>query len=87
MAKNLLSDEKIKELAKSINADETTFANYFKIFQALYDSANPTSFTNYFHSVSLFELEDINKIKNEDSFLKAISSFINEVTFNKKNIL
>ena len=35
----------------------------------------------------LFELEDINKIKNEDSFLKAISSFINEVTFNKKNIL
>ena len=87
MAKNLFSDEKIKELAKSINADETTFANYFKIFQALYDSANPTSFTNYFHSVSLFELEDINKIKNEDSFLKAISSFINEVTFNKKNIL
>ena len=52
MAKNLLSDEKIKELAKSINADETSFINYFKIFQALYDSANPTSFTNYSHSVS-----------------------------------
>lgn len=86
MAKNLLSEEKIKELAKSQNADETSFTNYFKIFQTLYDSANPTSFTNYFHSVSLFELENVNKIKNEDSFLKAIASFINEVTFNKKKI-
>jgi hypothetical protein len=86
MAKNILSEDKIKELAKSLNADEVSFVNYFKIFQALYDTANPTSFTNYFHKVSLFELENVNKIKNEDSFLKAIATFINEVTFNKKKI-
>jgi hypothetical protein len=49
MAKNLLSEEKMKELAKSISADEVSFVNYLKIFQALYDTSNPTSFTNYFH--------------------------------------
>ena len=86
MAKNLLSEEKIKELAKSVSAEEASFVNYFKIFQSLYDSSNPTSFANYFHKVSLFELENVNKIKNEDSFLKAISSFINEVTYDKKKI-
>ena len=86
MAKNLLSEEKIKELAKSVSAEEVSFVNYFKIFQSLYDSSNPTSFANYFHKVSLFELENVNKIKNEDSFLKAISSFINEVTYDKKKI-
>ena len=86
MAKNLLSEEKMKELAKSVSADEVSFVNYFKIFQALYDTSNPTSFTNYFHKVSLFELENVNKIKNEDSFLKAISTFINEVTYDKTKI-
>lgn len=86
MAKNLLSEDKIKELAKSLSADEVSFVNYFKIFQALYDTESPTSFTNYFHKVSLFELENVNKIKNEDSFLKAISAFINEVTYDKKKI-
>ena len=86
MAKNLLSEEKIKELAKSVSAEEVSFVNYFKIFQSLYDSSNPTSFANYFHKISLFELENVNKIKNEDSFLKAISSFINEVTYDKKKI-
>ena len=86
MAKNLLSEEKIKELAKSVSAEEVSFVNYFKIFQSLYDSSNPTSFANYFHKVSLFELENVNKIKNKDSFLKAISSFINEVTYDKKKI-
>ena len=86
MAKNLLSEDKIKELAKSASADELSFVNYFKIFQSLYDTESPTSFTNYFHKVSLFELENVNKIKNEDSFLKAIASFINEVTYDKKKI-
>ena len=86
MAKNLLSEDKIKELAKSVSADEVSFVNYFKIFQSLYDTESPTSFTNYFHKVSLFELENVNKIKNEDSFLKAIASFINEVTYDKKKI-
>ena len=86
MAKNLLSEEKIKELAKSVSADEDSFLKYFKIFQALYETEISTSFTNYFHTVSLFELENVNKIKNEDSFLKAISSFINEVTYDKTKI-
>ena len=86
MAKNLLSEEKMKELAKSVSAEEASFVNYLKIFQALYDTSNLTSFTNYFDKVSLFELENINKIKNEDSFLKAISCFINEVTYDKTKI-
>ena len=86
MAKNLLSEEKMKELSKTVGADEVSFVNYFKIFQSLYDTEDPTSFTNYFHKVSLFELENVNKIKNEDSFLKAISTFINEVTYNKTKI-
>ena len=86
MAKKLLSEEKMKELANSVSADETSFINYFKIFQALYDTSNPTLFTNYFHKVSLFELENVNKIKNEDSFSKAIATFINEVTYDKTKI-
>ena len=86
MAKNLLSEEKIKELAKSVSAEEDSFLKYFKIFQALYDTETLTSFANYFHNVSLFELENVNKIKNEDSFLKAISTFINEVTYDKAKI-
>ena len=86
MAKNLLSEEKIKELAKSLSADEKSFVDYFKIFQALYESSNPTSFVNYFHKVSLFELENVNKLKTEDSFLKAIASFINEVTYDKTKL-
>jgi len=86
MTKNLLSEDKIKELAKSVGADETSFVNYFKVFQNLYDKSVPTSFANYFNKVSLFELENINKLKNEDSFLKAISTFINEVTYDKKKI-
>ena len=86
MAKNLLSEEKIKELSKTVAADEVSFVNYFKIFQSLYETEKSTSFTNYFHKVSLFELENVNKIKNEDSFLKAISTFINEVTYNKTKI-
>ena len=86
MAKNLLSEDKMKELAKSVGADEVSFVNYFKIFQNLYDKSIPTSFANYFNKVSLFDLGNINKIKNEDSFLKAISSFINEVTCDKKKI-
>jgi len=86
MSKVLISEDKMKELAKSVSAEEVSFVNYFKIFQSLYDSSNPTSFANYFHKVSLFELENVNKIKNEDSFLKAISSFINEVTYDKKKI-
>ena len=86
MTKNLLSEDKIKELAKSVGADETSFVNYFKVFQNLYDKSVPTSFANYFNKVSLLELENINKIKNEDSFLKAISAFINEVTCDKKKI-
>ena len=86
MTKKLLSEDKMKELAKSVGADEVSFVNYFKVFQNLYDNSIPTSFANYFNKVSLFELENINKIKNEDSFLKAISSFINEVTYDKKKI-
>lgn len=86
MSKQILSEDKIKEFAKLVNAEEGSFSNYFKIFQALYTTANPTSFTNYFHRVSLFELENVNNIKNEDSFLKAIATFINEVTFNKTKI-
>ena len=86
MAKNLLSEDKMKELAKSVGADEVSFVNYFKIFQNLYDKSIPTSFANYFNKVSLFDLGNINKIKNEDSFLKAISTFINEVTCDKKKI-
>jgi hypothetical protein len=86
MAKNLLTEEKMKELAKAMSADEGSFVNYFKIFQVLYDTEKSTSFTNYFHKVSLFDLENVNKIKNEDSFLKAISAFINEVTYDKKKI-
>ena len=86
MTKNLLSEDKMKELAKSVGADEVSFVNYFKVFQNLYDKSIPTSFANYFNKVSLFELENINKIKNKDSFLKAISSFINEVTYDKKKI-
>ena len=30
MAKNLLSEEKMKELAKSVSADETSFVNYYQ---------------------------------------------------------
>ena len=86
MAKNLLSEDKMKELAKSVGADEVSFVNYFKIFQNLYDKSIPTSFANYFNKVSLFDLGNVNKIKNEDSFLKAISTFINEVTCDKKKI-
>ena len=86
MAKNLLSEDKMKESAKSVGADEVSFVNYFKVFQNLYDKSIPTSFANYFNKVSLFDLENINKIKNEDSFLKAISTFINEVTYDKKKI-
>ena len=86
MAKNLLSEDKMKELAKSVGADEVSFVNYFKIFQNLYDKSIPTAFANYFNKVSLFDLGNINKIKNEDSFLKAISTFINEVTYDKKKI-
>lgn len=86
MSKNILSEDKMKELAKSVGADEVSFVSYFKIFQNLYDKSIPTSFANYFNKVSLFELGNINKIKNEDSFLKAISTFINEVTYDKKKI-
>ena len=86
MAKNLLSEDKMKELAKSVGADEVSFVNYFKVFQNLYDKSIPTAFANYFNKVSLFDLGNINKIKNEDSFLKAISTFINEVTYDKKKI-
>ena len=60
--------------------------NYFEVFQNLYDNSIPTSFANYFNCISLFDLENINKIKNQDSFLKAISTFINEVTYDKKKI-
>lgn len=86
MSKTLLPEDKIKELAKTVSADETSFVNYFKIFQNLYNAVKSTSFTNYFHKVSLFDLENVNKIKNEDSFLKAIATFINEVTYNKTKL-
>ena len=84
MSKVLLSEEKMKELAKSVSADEASFVSYYKLFQTLYNSQPPTQFTNYFHGVSLFELEKINKINNSDSFFKAIASFINEVSSDKK---
>lgn len=86
MSKNILSEEKIKELAKAASADEATFLKYFKIFQSLYTTETSTSYANYFHKVSLFDLQNINSIKNEDSFLKAITAFINEVTHDKKKI-
>ena len=86
MSKVLLSEEKMKELAKSISADEASFVSYYKIFQSLYESHPPTQYTNYFHGVSLFELEKVNKINNTDSFIKAISSFINEVSADKKKL-
>ena len=86
MDKNILSDEKIQQLAKSLNAEEESFSKYMNIFQNLYTTAAPTSFTNYFHDISLFELEKVNGINNEDSFLKAIATFINEVTYNKSKI-
>ena len=84
MSKNLISDEKIKELAKSLSADETTFVSYYKIFQALYETHPPTQFTNYFHGISLFSLENVNKLNNQDAFFKAIASFINEISSDKK---
>ena len=86
MSKVLLSEEKMKELAKSVSADESTFVSYYKLFQALYESVPATQYTNYFHGVSLFELEKVNKINNSDSFLKAIASFINEVSSDKKKL-
>ena len=86
MSKALLSEEKIKELSKTVQADEVSFLNYFKIFQTLYDTHPPTQYANYFHCTSLFDLEKVNKINNNDSFLKAIATFINEVTFSKKKI-
>lgn len=86
MSKALLSDDKIKELSKTLEADEVSFHNYFKLFQSLYDAHPPTQYANYFHHLSLFDLEKVNKINNSDSFLKAIASFINEVTFSKKKI-
>ena len=79
-------EEKMKELAKSVSADESTFFSYYKLFQALYESVPATQYTNYFHGVSLFELEKVNKINNSDSFLKAIASFINEVSSDKKKL-
>ena len=60
--------------------------NYYKIFQALYETHPATQYTNYFHGVSLFELEKVNKINNQDSFFKAIASFINEVSSDKKKV-
>ena len=86
MSKVLLSEEKMKELAKSVSADETTFVSYYKIFQALYESLPATQFTNYFHGTSLFQLGKVNKINNEDSFYKAIASFINEISADKKKL-
>ena len=86
MSKALLSDDKIKQLSKTLEADEVSFLNYFKLFQSLYDSYSQTQYANYFHCLSLFDLEKVNKINNPDSFLKAIASFINEVTFDKKKI-
>ena len=82
-----LTDEKIKQFAYQTKSDEASFLQYFKLFQVLYETESSTSFVNYFHGISLFELENINKIKNIDSLLKAIAIFINEVTFNKKRIL
>ena len=78
MSKVLISEDKMKELAKSLSADEASFVSFYKIFQTLYESQPATQYTNYFHGVSLFELEKVNKINNQDSFLKAIASFINE---------
>ena len=86
MSKVLLSEEKMKELAKSISAEEASFVNYYKIFQALYESHPATQFTNYFHDTSLFKLEKVNKINNQDSFFKAIASFINEISADKKKL-
>ena len=86
MSKVLLSEDKMKELAKSLSTDEASFVNYYKIFQALYESQPATQYTNYFHGVSLFELEKVNKINNPDSFFKAIASFINEVSSDKKKL-
>ena len=86
MSKVLLSEDKMKELAKSLSTDEASFVNYYIIFQALYESQPATQYTNYFHGVSLFELEKVNKINNPDSFFKAIASFINEVSSDKKKL-
>ena len=84
MSKILITEEKMKELAKSLSAEETTFVSYYKIFQALYETHPPTQFTNYFHGISLFSLEKVNKLNNQDAFLKAIASFINEISSDKK---
>ena len=86
MSKVLISEDKMKELAKSVSADEVSFVSFYKIFQALYETHPATQYTNYFHGVSLFELEKVNKINNQDSFFKAIASFINEVSSDKKKL-
>ena len=86
MSKVLISEDKMKELAKSVSADEVSFVSFYKIFQALYETHPATQYTNYFHGVSLFELEKVNKINNQDSFFKAIASFINEVSSDKKKV-
>ena len=86
MSKVLISEDKMKELAKSVSADEASFVSFYKIFQALYETHPATQYTNYFHGVSLFELEKVNKINNQDSFFKAIASFINEVSSDKKKV-
>ena len=85
--KNALTDEKIKEFAIQTKSDETTFLQYFKLFQVLYETESSTSFVNYFHGIPLLDLENINKIKNQDSLINATATFINEITFNKKRVL
>ena len=82
-----LTDEKIKEFASQTKSDEATFLQYFKLFQALYETESSTSYANYFHGIPLLDLENINKIKNQDSLINATATFINEVTFNKKRVL
>ena len=86
MSKILITEDKMKELAKSLSADEISFVNYYKIFQALYETQPPTQFTNCFHGISLFSLEKVNKINNQDSFFKAIAAFINEISSDKKKL-
>ena len=54
MSKVLISEDKMKELAKSVSADEVSFVSFYKIFQALYETHPATQYTNYFHGVSLY---------------------------------
>ena len=51
MAKNLLSEEKMKELSKAMGADEVSFIKYFKLYTILKNRLlSPIIFTKCLYS-------------------------------------